>query len=604
MKNFYIVLTFLVYLNISVNAQIKSKSKQIINNKIALANELIWHYNINLIDIDYFQDELLVWFKEPNKELMYIPKFTFSDYRTGINKYTEDKYLNDLIEEINYFNTLCLRLENIQYLNSEDYRKEVYSLIKSINFESINIAAATFEYSRTNIEKYKYEDISEQLEIFKNIVLESKNLILSLRYRNDNQLKYDLKQLDLAIKKYNSDFNIMNLQENSNINIDLTNLKKICQDIYYNAYILIVGSELYLQSSYTEKEYNQFLKTSIENYNDTENKLGSSTAYNKILSKIDSDILLFLEEPRMAFPKFIKDENPLIIEIKKEEISIEETLYTNMIKKVISEKEINVNEKEEIFTTIISIEELMEPEVSMIPLKEPIKEKNDQNIKKTKNNNGVSIKSKISTINSTDRNNETKIEKFDVKNNNSLSGSLQNNLIILLDVSASMKNSGMLDIVKESIMHIMSILREKDKISLIAYSGESKVLISKATKHKKLEVLKILNDLNSSGGSDLYNALIKGYKLAEENYLSKGNNKLIIASDGVFGVSTHILSLVEEKTKQDYSLSVFQYTNSETIHNTKALYNLSKIGNGSFRDINSNNEAISSIMQEIKKEFK
>ena len=110
--------------------------------------------------------------------------------------------------------------------------------------------------------------------------------------------------------------------------------------------------------------------------------------------------------------------------------------------------------------------------------------------------------------------------------------------------------------------------------------------------------------MQSSGGADLKTALEEAYKIGEENFIENGNNKIIIASDGVFGVTYSILDLVEEKSKKGFSLSVFQYNNGDETNNTKSLKFLAMKGNGSFRTIKSNDEAISVLMQEIKKRVK
>ncbi len=143
-------------------------------------------------------------------------------------------------------------------------------------------------------------------------------------------------------------------------------------------------------------------------------------------------------------------------------------------------------------------------------------------------------------------------------------------------------------------------MRKDDKISLIAYSGKTQVLISGASKKDKTKIIEILQELNSSGGSDMKTALDSAYSIGIQNFIPNGNNKIIIASDGIFGVTYSITKLVEEKTKENFSLSIFQYNNGEESSNTKSLKYLAQIGKGNFQTISTDSEAINVMMNEIK----
>jgi hypothetical protein len=110
-------------------------------------------------------------------------------------------------------------------------------------------------------------------------------------------------------------------------------------------------------------------------------------------------------------------------------------------------------------------------------------------------------------------------EVFDEKNVHSLAGSLPNHLILLLDVSVSMKKSGNLDLLKNSISHFANIMRADDKLSIIAYSGEAKVLFSGVGMKDKDVVIDSLSKMKSSGGADIYQALRLAYSQGEKHFI-------------------------------------------------------------------------------------
>jgi hypothetical protein len=569
-----IVLLFLIafsILNSSAFAQKSQTQKEDINLKIEYANNMIWHFNYNIRSLRNFQDQLKSWYETPNKKIIDIPQFNFISFDENSIKYSVDYSENNIFnynfqldkisKQILMFNLNCKKLENLTSPNSEKFREDVFQILYTIQIQSNEIAEISYDFSRACAINYRNEDYPIQLQKVKNVVSQAKNLILALRNNNKKQAQDYLNLLDEAMFILKSDFNIMELYVLAKIELSISELKHVKQNIYDKAFTMSSWVEQYLQSSFLPKGVNTLLQNTIEAFNEAEGKVGCASAFNTILNNSGHLFMLYTEEPNTLYAE--KIETNYIPEIK-ENIDVKEP-----VKPIIKEK-----------TPEIIISEDIVSEVKQNPSKEVIEEKQEVKPivipKEVFNNNDV----------------------------NSLKGALPNNIIILMDVSASMKISKKLPVLKKSISHILEVMREQDILSLIAYSGEAQVLISGAKKGDKAKIQKILKDLHSSGGADLDNALDSAYIIGKNNFIENGNNKLIIASDGVFGVTFSIIKQVQEKSLQDFTLSVFQYNNGEETNNTKSLKYLSTIGKGSFRTINNNEEAVKAIMLEIKKESK
>jgi hypothetical protein len=569
-----IVLLFLIafsILNSSAFAQKSQTQKEDINLKIEYANNMIWHFNYNIRSLRNFQDQLKSWYETPNKKIIDIPQFNFISFDENSIKYSVDYSENNIFnynfqldkisKQILMFNLNCKKLENLTSPNSEKFREDVFQILYTIQIQSNEIAEISYDFSRACAINYRNEDYPIQLQKVKNVVSQAKNLILALRNNNKKQAQDYLNLLDEAMFILKSDFNIMELYVLAKIELSISELKHVKQNIYDKAFTMSSWVEQYLQSPFLPKGVNTLLQNTIEAFNEAEGKVGCASAFNTILNNSGHLFMLYTEEPNTLYAE--KIETNYIPEIK-ENIDVKEP-----VKPIIKEK-----------TPEIIISEDIVSEVKQNPSKEVIEEKQEVKPivipKEVFNNNDV----------------------------NSLKGALPNNIIILMDVSASMKISKKLPVLKKSISHILEVMREQDILSLIAYSGEAQVLISGAKKGDKAKIQKILKDLHSSGGADLDNALDSAYIIGKNNFIENGNNKLIIASDGVFGVTFSIIKQVQEKSLQDFTLSVFQYNNGEETNNTKSLKYLSTIGKGSFRTINNNEEAVKAIMLEIKKESK
>ncbi len=171
------------------------------------------------------------------------------------------------------------------------------------------------------------------------------------------------------------------------------------------------------------------------------------------------------------------------------------------------------------------------------------------------------------------------------------------NLTFLIDVSGSMGSHNKLPLLKSAFKLLVNQLREQDKVSIVVYAGAAGVVLEPTSGKHKEKILNALDNLNS-GGSTAGGAGIKlAYKLAEKHFKKKGNNRVILATDGDFNVGASsnkaMETLIEEKRKSGVFLSVlgFGYGN----YKDSKLETLADKGNG--------NHAYIDNMQEAQKVF-
>jgi len=106
-------------------------------------------------------------------------------------------------------------------------------------------------------------------------------------------------------------------------------------------------------------------------------------------------------------------------------------------------------------------------------------------------------------------------------------------------------------------------LDNEDRISIVVYAdGEGLVLPSTPVKNKA----KIINSLSNleAGGSTAGGSGIKlAYKVAKENIFSKGNNRIVLATDGDFNVgvssTSELVRMIEQQRKQNIALSILGF---------------------------------------------
>ncbi|MGH1338179.1 MAG: vWA domain-containing protein [Aureispira sp.] len=175
-----------------------------------------------------------------------------------------------------------------------------------------------------------------------------------------------------------------------------------------------------------------------------------------------------------------------------------------------------------------------------------------------------------------------------------LNGFATNNLVFLLDISASMRDTNKLPLLKEALVQLLDLMREEDNITFITYAGKAQLILpptSVTSEAAKAKILSVIDNLSSSGLSDANKGIKLAYQTIEESFIQGGNNRIIMATDGGFKVSRPIQRLVRQATKRKnpIRLSTFYFSQKEFTHHKKLLQELSETGAGRYRYIQREN---------------
>ncbi|RYU86203.1 DUF3520 domain-containing protein [Mucilaginibacter terrigena] len=175
------------------------------------------------------------------------------------------------------------------------------------------------------------------------------------------------------------------------------------------------------------------------------------------------------------------------------------------------------------------------------------------------------------------------------------------NLVFLIDVSGSMDASNKLPLVQSSLKMLVDQLRPQDKVALVVYAGAAGVVLPSTTGDKK-ETIKNAIDNLSAGGSTAGGEGIKlAYKIATENLMPKGNNRIILATDGDFNVGASsdddMEKLIEKKRESGIFLSVLGYGMGN--YKDSKMETLADKGNGNYAYIDNITEARKTLVSEF-----
>ncbi|WP_343695899.1 VWA domain-containing protein [Flavobacterium sp.] len=176
------------------------------------------------------------------------------------------------------------------------------------------------------------------------------------------------------------------------------------------------------------------------------------------------------------------------------------------------------------------------------------------------------------------------------------------NLVFLIDVSGSMNDSNKLPLLKESMKILVNELRSKDKVSIVVYAGSAGVVLEPTSGDNKDEIMDAFDKLSAGGSTAGGEGIELAYKLAQENFIKEGNNRVVIATDGDFnvGASTDqdMEQLIEEKRKSGVFLTVLGFGMGN--YKDSKMEILADKGNGNYAYIDNIQEANRFLGKEFK----
>lgn len=175
------------------------------------------------------------------------------------------------------------------------------------------------------------------------------------------------------------------------------------------------------------------------------------------------------------------------------------------------------------------------------------------------------------------------------------------NLVFLIDVSGSMQSANKLPLLKSSLNMLVDELRPEDRAAMVVYAGAAGLVLESTPGNQKEKIKAAINALEA-GGSTAGGAGIKlAYQEAQANFMKKGNNRVILASDGDFNVGAssdgEMEDLIELKREEGVYLTVLGFGMGN--YKDSMMETLADHGNGNYAYIDNLSEARKTLIGEF-----
>jgi Ca-activated chloride channel family protein len=167
------------------------------------------------------------------------------------------------------------------------------------------------------------------------------------------------------------------------------------------------------------------------------------------------------------------------------------------------------------------------------------------------------------------------------------------NLTFLIDTSGSMDEPNKLPLLKRSFGLLVDQLKDDDTVSIVVYAGSAGVVLEPTKAKERTKILKALDNLAAGGSTAGAEGIALAYQLAEENKLSDGNNRVILATDGDFNVGMDdpedLKTYIKTQRDKGIFLSVLGFGRGNL--DDELMQSLAQNGNGNASYIDSFQEA-------------
>jgi Ca-activated chloride channel family protein len=174
------------------------------------------------------------------------------------------------------------------------------------------------------------------------------------------------------------------------------------------------------------------------------------------------------------------------------------------------------------------------------------------------------------------------------------------NLVFLIDVSGSMATADKLPLVRTAMRMLADVLTARDRVAIVVYAGASGLVLPSTPGDRKNAIHRAIAELESGGSTNGAAGITLAYRVARDNFIRGGVNRVVLATDGDFNVGVtsqdELIRLIEEQRASGVFLSVLGVGTGNLKDST--MEKLADKGNGNYSYLDSLHEARKVLVRE------
>jgi Ca-activated chloride channel family protein len=173
------------------------------------------------------------------------------------------------------------------------------------------------------------------------------------------------------------------------------------------------------------------------------------------------------------------------------------------------------------------------------------------------------------------------------------------NFVFLVDVSGSMGSADKLPLVKAALSQLAGEISRQDQVSIVVYAGAAGLVLEPTSDPRKIR--DALERLEAGGSTAGGAGLQLAYRIAQDNKIEGGVNRVILATDGDFNVGVtdndDLIAMIEKQRDSGITLTTLGF--GEGNYNEALMEQVADHGNGNYAYIDSALEAEKVLADEM-----
>ncbi|WP_022767456.1 vWA domain-containing protein [Butyrivibrio sp. NC2007] len=189
-----------------------------------------------------------------------------------------------------------------------------------------------------------------------------------------------------------------------------------------------------------------------------------------------------------------------------------------------------------------------------------------------------------------------------VKAEDKLDGEIpKSNLVFLIDVSGSMDSKNKLPLLQKAFRDLVDNLPDEGTVSIVTYASREAVILDGVSMADKKTIKNAISNLDAGGSTAGEAGMEMAYRIAKDNFIEGGNNRVIMATDGDLNVGISDPDDLERfiKAKKDDGIYLSVLGFGDGNYKDDALQSLADYGNGNYSYIDCEAEAHKVLVDEM-----
>ncbi len=176
------------------------------------------------------------------------------------------------------------------------------------------------------------------------------------------------------------------------------------------------------------------------------------------------------------------------------------------------------------------------------------------------------------------------------------------NFVLLVDVSGSMSGSDKLELLKNGLIDFANQMRDQDRVAIVTYAGNESLALGSTPGTQKDKIIAAIKKLGSGGSTNGAAGIKLAYDIAQKNFITNGNNRVILGTDGDFNVGVtsteELVKLIEEEREKGIFLTTLGVG---TYNNEAMMEKVANKGNGNYEYLDTKEEMKKVFVDEYNK---